>query len=114
MKDKFNALSGLLQQSSSNKFHEQAQNQSIHELKKNDLFDLGVLLTICATDGIDMVNEEYVGQLLKLNQELSLFTAIKKLDEDKLDPNLKSTLFVLKRMLNRISPEAQDFISLLM
>jgi hypothetical protein len=29
-------------------------------MKKNDLFDLGILLTICATDGIDMVNEEYV------------------------------------------------------
>ncbi len=41
--------------------------QSIQELKKNDLFDLGVLLTICATDGIDMVNEEYVAQLQKLN-----------------------------------------------
>ena len=30
------------------------------ELKKNDLFDLGVLLIICTTDGIDMVNEDYV------------------------------------------------------
>jgi len=29
-------------------------------LRKLDLFDLGVLLVICATDGIDMVNEEYV------------------------------------------------------
>jgi len=31
---------------------------SIVELKKNDLFDLGIVLTICATGGLDMVNEE--------------------------------------------------------
>ena len=36
---------------------------SINELKKNDLFDLGVVLTICATGGFDMVNED---QLMKL------------------------------------------------
>ena len=36
---------------------------SIIELKKNDLFDLGVVLTICATGGLDMVNED---QLTKL------------------------------------------------
>jgi hypothetical protein len=48
----------------------------LQELKKNDLFDLGVLLTICATDGIDMVNEEYVSQLHKLNTECCLAHAI--------------------------------------
>ena len=54
--------------------------QSINELTKNDLFDLGVLLTICATDGIDMVNEEYVSQLKKLNQECCLVHASQKCD----------------------------------
>ena len=36
---------------------------SITELKKNDLFDLGVVLTICATGGLDMVNEEQLSKL---------------------------------------------------
>jgi hypothetical protein len=36
---------------------------SINELKKMDLFDLGVTLTICATGGLDMVNEEHLTRL---------------------------------------------------
>lgn len=60
-------LGHQVQQSTNNKFQDILMQQSIQELKKNDLFDLGVLLTICATDGIDMVNEEYVAQLQKLN-----------------------------------------------
>ena len=62
--------------------HEQQVSQSISELKKNDLFDLGVLLTICATDGIDMVNEENVAQLQKLNTECCLVHAIQKVDAE--------------------------------
>ena len=62
--------------------HEQQVSQSISELKKNDLFDLGVLLNICATDGIDMVNEEYVAQLQKLNTECCLVHAIQKVDAE--------------------------------
>ena len=31
---------------------------SLRELKKLDLFDLGVMLTIAATDGLDMISEE--------------------------------------------------------
>lgn len=62
--------------------YEQQVSQSISELKKNDLFDLGVLLTICATDGIDMVNEEYVAQLQKLNTECCLVHAIQKVDAE--------------------------------
>jgi hypothetical protein len=34
---------------------------SLRELKKLDLFDLGVMLTIAATDGLDMVSEEKLG-----------------------------------------------------
>jgi hypothetical protein len=36
---------------------------SLRELKKLDLFDLGVMLTIAATDGLDMVSEELLGKL---------------------------------------------------
>lgn len=38
------------------------------ELKKNDLFDLGVVLTICATGGLDMVNEEFLAKLSDFSQ----------------------------------------------
>jgi len=36
---------------------------SLRELKKLDLFDLGVMLTIAATDGLDMVSEEHLAKL---------------------------------------------------
>ena len=36
---------------------------SIQELKKMDLFDLGVVLTICTTGGLDMLNEEHLARL---------------------------------------------------
>lgn len=36
---------------------------SINELKKIDLFDLGLVLLICATDGFNMVHEEYLEKL---------------------------------------------------
>lgn len=68
-------------------------------MKKNDLFDLGILLTICATDGIDMVNEEYVAQICKMNIECCLAHAIKKIDLNKVDPTLKNTLIVMRRIL---------------
>ena len=60
LKDKFSALA-LTQQSTtaqSQKLIEHSQPQT--ELKKHDLYDLGIVLLICATDGIDMVNEEHI------------------------------------------------------
>jgi hypothetical protein len=79
-----------------------------------DLFDLGVLLIICATDGIDMVNEEYVAQLKKMNKECCLFHALQKADVQTKDKTLRATLLVMRRILSRISPQAIDFICILM
>lgn len=73
-----------------------------------------MLLTICATDGIDMVNEEYVSQLQKLNTECCLAHAIQNVNINTVDPQLKLTLVVMKRILSRITQTAQDFICLLM
>lgn len=56
------------------------QSASIHELKKNDLFDLGVVLTICATGGLDMVNEDQLVKLVDLPQECCLIHALNKID----------------------------------
>lgn len=47
LRDKFNILMKGAQ--------DQNQAQSIKELKKLDLFDLGVMLTICASGGLDVV-----------------------------------------------------------
>jgi hypothetical protein len=84
-------------------------------LRKLDLFDLGVLLVICATDGIDMVNEEYVQSIdRQLTQKCCLAHAVQKVNPETLEPNLRSTLLVLRRIFSRLSPEATDFICFLM
>ena len=45
---------------------------SINELRKLDLFDLGVVLLICATDGLSMVNEEYLEKLCDWKKQCCL------------------------------------------
>ena len=89
---------------------------SINELKKMDLFDLGVVLTICCTGGLDMVNEEHLARLTDFTQHCCLFHALKAVDpmEPGFDHNLLSTLLSLRKILGRISAPAQDFICLCM
>jgi len=50
---------------------------SIYELKKMDLFDLSVVLTICTTGGLDMVNEEHLARLTDFSNHCCLIHAIK-------------------------------------
>jgi hypothetical protein len=78
---------------------------SLAELKKQDLFDLGVVLTICATDGLDMVNEDYVSQLKKMNKQCCLAHAVRNVYESnsQFDQSLKQTLVVMRRLLRRVS-----------
>lgn len=85
---------------------------SVNELKKNDLFDLGVMLTICATGGLDMVNEEQLSKLADFSQKCCLIHALNEIDSSKpgFDMGLLSTLVSLRKILNRIQPVAQDFI----
>jgi len=91
-------------------------NNSIYELKKMDLFDLGVVLTICTTGGLDMVNEEHLARLTDFSRQCCLIHALK--DIDPLEPGfeqcLMGTLLSLKKILNRITAPAQDFICLCM
>ena len=56
------------------------QTVSINELKKNDLFDLGIVLTICATGGLDMVNEEQLVKLVDLPSQCCLIHALNQVD----------------------------------
>jgi hypothetical protein len=88
----------------------------MQELKKSDLFDLGVVLTICATDSLDMLNEEYIEKLCTWNQNCCIAHAVAKIDiqNPDFDPTLKMTLITLKHILCRLSPTATDFICILM
>ena len=81
-----------------------------------DLFDLGVVLTICTTGGLDMVNEEHLARLTDFTQHCCFIHAIKAVDvnEPGFDNNLLPTLLSLRKILNRISGPAQDFICLCM
>ena len=49
--------SSLVQQSYANNF---SQDQSLKELKKQDLFDLGILLTLASTGGLEIISEEFL------------------------------------------------------
>lgn len=49
-----------MQQSYANNF---SQESCLKELKKQDLFDLGILLTLAATGGLEMINEEFLVKL---------------------------------------------------
>jgi hypothetical protein len=53
---------------------------SLRELKKLDLFDLGVMLTIAATDGLDMVSEELLGKLCSYKGHCCLLHALMRQD----------------------------------
>ena len=77
LKDKFTLL---IQQGQGLTGGEQQVAASLEELKKNDFFDLGVLLTICATGGLDMVNEEYISKLSRFNQSCCLIHGLNEID----------------------------------
>lgn len=53
---------------------------SIKELKKNDLFDLGIILTICALGGLDMVYEESLEKLCDFSNKCCLIHGIWDID----------------------------------
>jgi len=89
---------------------------SISELKKIDLFDLGLVMLICATDGLNMVSEEYLEKMCDWKNQCCISHAVAQLDESKqgFDPSHRMTLITLKHVLARISPQATDFICQLM
>ena len=81
---------------------------SITELKKNDLFDLGIVLTICATGGLDMVNEEQLAKLADFSQHCCLIHALESVDHTRpgFEQSLISTLVSLRKIFRRISNSA--------
>jgi hypothetical protein len=88
----------------------------MRELKKLDLFDLGVMLTICATGGLEMVDEEDLVKLTQYSDKCCLIHALETISTTSpwFDIDLMATLLSLKRVFERISPTAQEFICLCM
>ena len=86
--------------------------QSVNELKKNDLFDLGVVTFICATGGLDMVNEDQMAKLTDFSYHCCPIHALQAVDPSApgFDMSLLSTLLSLRKIFSRISLEAQEFI----
>jgi hypothetical protein len=72
------------------------------------LFDLGVVLTICATGGLDMVNEDQMSRLTDFSKHCCIIHAVDSVDANKpdFDTSLLSTLVSLRRVFSRISLEA--------
>ena len=81
--------------------------QSIKELKKYDLFDLGVVLLLCATSGFDMINEEYLEKLCDYSMQCCIIHAIQDINpqQEGFDSSLLTTLVTLRKIFDRLSDE---------
>ena len=64
----------IMQQSYANSFSSEA---CVKELKKQDLFDLGVLLILASTGGFEFINEEFLGKIPDIQTSCCLIHAIK-------------------------------------
>ena len=63
-----------MQQSFANNFSAEI---SMKDLKKQDLFELGVMLTLSSIGGLDMINEEFLAKVPHIQTSCCLFHAIK-------------------------------------
>lgn len=70
------------------------------ELKKQDLFDLGVLLILAATGGLEMINEEYLQKIPNIQTSCCLIHAVKNFAEstDKPDKQALTLVKIFKRL----------------
>ena len=79
---------------------EGAKAQSLAEMKKMDLFDIGVTLVIAATGGLDVISEEALNHLHLLPTACCILHAVAS--EKQPSPGL----VVIKRILMRLSSDA--------
>lgn len=73
------------------------------ELKKVDLFDLGILLVITATGGLDVISEEVLTQLGSFNKTCCVIHAIMNYESP---PKQKKSIIAAQRILSRLSSGA--------
>lgn len=67
------------------------------EMKKMDLFDLGVMLVIAATGGLDVISEEAIGQMITLQTSCCILHAVSAEKQPSVG------LVVIRRILSRLS-----------
>ncbi len=100
LKEKFLTYNSLAsQQSDSTSASSKKESPYITEMKKLDLFDLGVVLIISATGGLDVISEEALSLGLPLlSSSCCLLHAVQKVSSP------SKGLLVIKRILSRLSP----------
>ena len=94
-----------MQQSYANNF---SQESCLKELKKQDLFDLGISLTLAATGGLEMINEEFLAKLPNVQTTCCLIHTIRNFSAKSERPD-KQVLTLIK-VFGRLSEQCQDFI----
>lgn len=78
------------------------------ELKKQDLFDLGVLLVLAATGDLEMINEEYLSKIPNIQSTCCLIHAVKNFAGNCEKPDKQALTLV--KIFNRLSENCQTFI----
>ena len=63
-----------MQQSYANNFSSES---GIKELKKQDIFDLGIMLTLASLGGMDILNEDFLSKLPDIQSSCCLIHCIK-------------------------------------
>ena len=94
-----------MHQSYANNFSAEA---CVKELKKQDLFDLGVLLILAATGDLEMINEEYLQKIPNIQTSCCLIHAVKNFAGTTDKPDKQALTLV--KIFNRLSEKCQTFI----
>ena len=117
MKQKFSQLSAnpidggpptsMLAQSYANNFSSEI---SLKELRKQDLFDLGVMLVLAAMGGLEMIDEDFVASIPNIQSSCCLIHAVKNYAKHESSPQVLTLL----KVFGRLTDTCQDFICLCM
>jgi hypothetical protein len=94
-----------MQQSYANNFSAEASQK---ELKKIDIYDLGIMLCHASLGGLDLINEEFLAKVPGIQTTCCIIHAIKNhlTRQDKPDKQL----LTLMKVFSRFSEHYQDFI----
>ena len=117
LKEKFQTFVSLSQQSSTvvqsgsslpnreNGDSNKKESPYITELKKLDIFDLGILLVIAATGGLDVISEEALSAIQNLSSSCCILHAVQGSDK-RATPQQSKGFLLIRKILNRLSTQA--------
>ena len=97
----------MLAQSYANNFSSEV---SLKELRKQDLFDLGVMLILAAMGGLEMIDEEFLSRIPNIQSTCCLICAVKAYSKSNSGPQVLTLL----KIFGRLTDSCQDFICLCM